>query len=109
VLMGVPLKPQQVDRRGIREITAAEIERASREGKRWKLVCSAIRQGDSVEGRVAPEMVGADSPLHGVNGTTSIVQFESDVLGRLSVIEENPGPHTTAYGLFADFLNAVVN
>jgi homoserine dehydrogenase len=109
VLMGIPLKPQQVDRQGIREITAEEIERASREGKRWKLICSATRQGDRVEGRVAPEMVGVDSPMYGVNGTTSIIQFESDVLGRLSVIEENPGPDTTAYGLFADFLNAVVD
>ena len=57
--------------------------------------------------RVAPEMVGPDSPLYGVEGTTSIVQFETDVLGLLSIIEANPGPRTTAYGLFADFLNAV--
>jgi len=107
VLMDIPLKPQQVDRQGIRRITAAEIERARKDGKRWKLVCSATRQGDQVAAKVAPEMVGSDSPMYGVNGTTSIIQFESDVLGRLSVIEENPGPHTTAYGLFADFLNAV--
>jgi homoserine dehydrogenase len=58
-------------------------------------------------GKVAPEMVGPASPMYGVEGTTSIVQFVTDVLGELSVIEENPGPHTTAYGLLADFLNAV--
>jgi len=107
VLMDIPLLPQQVDRQGIRGITAAEIERARQEGKRWKLVCSAERVGEQVNARVAPESVGIDSPMYGVNGTTSIVQLESDVLGRLSIIEENPGPHTTAYGLFADFLNAV--
>jgi len=28
-------------------------------------------------------------------------------LGNLSVIETDPGPHTTAYGLLADFINAV--
>jgi homoserine dehydrogenase len=56
---------------------------------------------------VAPQMVGVESPLYGVEGTTSIVQIESDVLGKLSLIEEDPGPHTTAYGLLADFLNAV--
>jgi homoserine dehydrogenase len=107
VLMGIPLKPQQVDRQGIRGITASEIERGKREGKRWKLVCSAVRDGDTLTARVAPELVGIDSPMYGVSGTTSIIQLESDVLGRLSIIEENPGPHTTAYGLFADFLNAV--
>ncbi|HMX44178.1 MAG TPA: hypothetical protein PKB12_10715 [Elusimicrobiota bacterium] len=60
-----------------------------------------------VAARVAPELVGVDSPMYGVSGTSSIIQFETDVLGQLSVVEDNPGPHTTAYGLLADFLNAV--
>jgi homoserine dehydrogenase len=107
VLMSAPLKPQEVERQGIRSITPAEIEHARAQGKRWKLVCTASRQGDRLRARVAPEMVGPDSPLYGVEGTTSIVQFETDVLGLLSIIESNPGPHTTAYGLLADFLNAV--
>jgi homoserine dehydrogenase len=62
---------------------------------------------DLLRSRVSPQMVGIDSPLYGVDGTTSILQIESDVLGKLSLIEEDPGPHTTAYGLLADFLNAV--
>jgi homoserine dehydrogenase len=107
VLMDIPFKPDQVERQGIRSITPAEIERAREQGKRWKLVCSAERDGDKVTAQVAPQMVGVDSPMYGVDGTTSIVQFETDVLGLLSVIESDPGPHTTAYGLVADFLNAV--
>lgn len=107
VLMGITLKPAEVDRSGIRGIGPAEIEQARQAGKRWKLVCSAERVGDRVQGRVAPEQVGVDSPMFGVDGTTSIVEFKTDVLGQLSVVEANPGPHTTAYGLFADFLNAV--
>jgi homoserine dehydrogenase len=107
VLMDTPLKPQQVDRQGIRGITTAEIAQARAAGKRWKLVCSARRTPEGILGRVAPEMVEVASPLYGVEGTTSVVQFESDVLGQLSVVESDPGPHTTAYGLLADFLNAV--
>ncbi len=106
VLMDIPLKPAEVARQGIRDITHEEIEHARAHGKRWKLVCSAERQGDGLRARVQPEMVGVDSPMYGVDGTTSIVQFESDVLGLLSVIEANPGPDTTAYGLLADFINA---
>jgi homoserine dehydrogenase len=60
-----------------------------------------------VEARVAPELVDMNSPLFIVNGTTSIIQFKTDVLESLSVVESDPGPNTTAYGLFADFLNAV--
>jgi homoserine dehydrogenase len=109
VLMGVPLKPQVVERTGIRGISAQDIDDAKAEGVRWKLVCEALRDGDQVRAKVAPQKVAINSPLYGIEGTTSIVQFESDVLGMLSLIEENPGPHTTAYGLLADFLNAVKN
>ncbi len=107
VLMGVPLKPQQVQRQGIRAITPAEIARARAEGKRWKLICSARGEGNTVQASVAPEMVGVDSPMYGIDGTTSIIEFETDVLGKLSIIESDPGPHTTAYGLLADFIHSV--
>jgi len=107
VLMGVPLKPQQVEREGIRGITTAMVAEARAQGRRWKLVCSARREGDGVVARVRPELVGPESPLFGVRGTSSIVTFQTDVLGDLSIVEEDPGPHTTAYGLLADFLNAV--
>jgi len=40
-------------------------------------------------------------------GTSAILEIESDVLGKLSLIENNPSTRTTAYGLLADFLNAV--
>jgi homoserine dehydrogenase len=107
VLMGIPLKPDQVERTGIRQLTPAEVASAKAAGKRWKLVCSAQRTGDGLKASVAPEMVGPDSPMYGVDGTSSTVQFESDVLGPLSIIETDPGPKTTAYGLLADFINAV--
>jgi homoserine dehydrogenase len=107
VMMGLPLNPGDVTRRGIREITPEAIAEARAQGKRWKLVCTAARTAEGVTAQVQPEMVAADSPLYGVDGTTSIIQFETDVLGLLSVIEANPSPDTTAYGLLADFINAV--
>lgn len=107
VLMGVRLKPADVDRVGIRAIGPAEIAAAKAAGRRWKLVCTAERMGETVRAKVAPEQVGVESPMYGVTGTTSIVQFETDVLGRLSIVEEDPGKETTAYGLLADFINAV--
>jgi homoserine dehydrogenase len=106
VLMGIPLKPGEVDRTGIRSLTPEDISQAHRQAKRWKLVCTARREGNSVTTRVAPELVGTDSPLYGVNGTSSIVTFETDVLPQFSIVEGNPGPETTAYGLLADFINA---
>jgi homoserine dehydrogenase len=106
VLMGIPLKPGDVDRTGIRSLTPQDISQARLQAKRWKLVCAARREGSSVTARVAPELVGAESPLYNVNGTSSIVTFETDALPQLSIVEGNPGPETTAYGLLADFINA---
>lgn len=107
VLMGLPLTPQEVDRTGIRGIMPQMIADARAEGKRWKLVCSAEQADGKVRGRVAPELVSPASPLYSVDGSSSIVEFHTDTLSSLSIVEGNPGPETTAYGLLADFINAV--
>lgn len=109
VLMGIPLTPEQVDRTGIRGISPAMMAEAKAAGERWKLVCSARRTDGGVTARVAPEKVKPASPLYSINGTSSFVQFETDVLPGLGILESNPGPETTAYGLLADMINAARN
>ncbi len=105
VLMDKPIKPQMVTRDGIRGITSGEIQAAKEMGKRWKLVCRAEKTGGTVNAVVQPEMVPASSPLFAVNGTSSLVIFKTDVLPGLGILESDPGPKTTAYGLLADILN----
>jgi homoserine dehydrogenase len=106
VLMGTPLYPQDIQREGIRGITPAMIRSALDAGERWKLVCRARRDGDQLIARVAPERVRPNSPLYAIDGTSSYVQFELDVLPGLGILESNPGPETTAYGLLSDLINA---
>ncbi|HEY60358.1 MAG TPA: homoserine dehydrogenase [Anaerolineae bacterium] len=105
VLMNMPLKPQEVNRTGIRDITSETVKRAKKEGKRWKLVCRAQMQGEKLHASVAPELVVAGSPLFSVNGTSSFIHFHTDVLPGLGLLEGNPGPETTAYGLLADLIS----
>ncbi len=107
VLMGIPLKPEEVNRTGIRGITTQMIADALKTNERWKLVCSAQQQGDSVVAKVSPQRIAAASPLYSINGTSSFVQFDMDTLPGLGILESNPGPETTAYGLLADLINAV--
>ena len=71
------------------------------------MVCTAEKEGEKVKGCVAPELVSPDSPLYRVDGSSSIVEFHTDTLSSLSIVEGDPGPETTAYGLLADFINAV--
>ncbi len=112
VLMNVPFPPQGVLRQGIRQITPEMITQAAKERKRYKLVCSANKEGKAVRASVAPELVVASDPLYGMEDSTTGVAFRTDVLGDYSIIEsERPGmvagPDPTAYGLLADFINAV--
>ncbi len=109
VLMDHPFIPDFVERKGIEDITPEMIAEAKTQNKRYKLVAHAWKEGNKVKATVKPELVGTDSILYNISGTTSIAQFESDVLGKLSIIEDDPSPHTTAYGLLADFINAVRN
>jgi homoserine dehydrogenase len=106
VVMGEPLKPQQVQREGIRAITPVMLQEAQAAGQRWKLVCSAHRENGKLVGRVGPQRVSVGSPLYSISGTSSYVQFELDTLPGLGIVESDPGPETTAYGLLADWINA---
>jgi homoserine dehydrogenase len=112
VLMDTPMTPQQVNPTGIRGITPEMIARAKADGKRYKLVCSAEKVGDTVKASVAPELVDAASPLYGMTNSSTGVTFRTDVILDYSIIlSEKPGmqggPVETAYGLFADFVNIV--
>jgi len=112
VLMNTPLKPQDVERKGIGEITSAMVNQAKAEKKRWKLVASAERVGTQVKARVAPELVDPSSPLYGMMGSSTGLTFRTDVLPDYSVtVSEREGmkggPEETAYGLFADFVNVL--
>jgi homoserine dehydrogenase len=112
VLMDTPFTPQQVNPTGIRGITPEMIAKAKSEGKRHKLVCSAEKTGDQINARVAPELVDASSPLYGMMNSSTGVTFRTDVLPDYSItVTEREGmaggPIETAYGLFADFVNAV--
>ncbi len=106
VIMGADLRPADVDRTGIRGLKLAEVQQAAADGERIRLLCEAARgPGGEIRARVAPERVPAGDILASIKGTTSIVDFETDVLPRLTIVENDPGPKTTAYGMLADMVN----
>jgi homoserine dehydrogenase len=106
VLMGVPMKLEQVLRIGIRELSEEKIRSVRAAGMRYKLVCRAVRRGDTADCTVQPELLLASDPLANLEGTSSAIRFDLDVFS-LSFVEHNPGIEATGYGLLADFLRAV--
>ena len=111
VLMDTPFTPQQVNPTGIRGIRPEMIAKAKVEGKRYKLVCSAEKADGKVTARVAPELVDSSSPLYGMMDSNTGITFCTDVILDYSITQSERegmqgGPVETAYGLFADFVNA---
>jgi homoserine dehydrogenase len=105
VLMNVPLRIEQVQRTGIRELSEEKIRSVRAAGMRYKLVCRAERRGDGVDCRVGPELLLMSDPMAGLEGSSSAVRFDLDVFG-ISLVEHNPGLEATGYGLLADFVRA---
>ena len=107
VLMGVRLHPADVQRQGIQDLSAEVVRAARAAGLPYKLVCRAHRTSTGAEASVRPEQVPLTDPLALVSGSSSIIQFETDIFPRLTITEENPGLYATAYGMLTDFVRAV--
>lgn len=106
VLMDVPIRLDQISREGIRDLTPQAVRNAKRDGWPFKLVCRAKRQGNGVEASVKPEKVHGTQPMAKITGTSSYINFETDIFPGLAITEENPGLDATAYGMLADFVRA---
>ena len=107
VLMDVPIRLDQIEREGIRDLAVNTVRGAKRDGWPYKLVCRARRTAGGVEASVRPEKVLANQPMARITGTSSYIYFETDIFPGLAITEENPGLYATAYGMLADFVRAV--
>jgi homoserine dehydrogenase len=107
VILRAPLLPSNVRREGIRGLDPATLQAARAEGKPYKLLSRATVNADgSVTASVRPEQIAATDPL-GVRGTSLAIQFELDIMPGLTIVSHRPNLQSTAYGLLADFVNAV--
>ena len=108
VLLGAELKLDEVGREGIRGLRDEQVRAAYAEGRPFRLVARAGRdERGRVNASVRPEQVEPRGPFASVAGTTLAVHYELDVLPGLTVVAHDPDLKSTAYGLLADFINAV--
>jgi homoserine dehydrogenase len=108
VLMATPLVPSEVSREGIRDLSPSRVQAARAEGKPFKLVARARLSGEGkLTATVRPEQTPVSDPLGNVRGTSLAIHFELDMMPGLTVTSHRPNLQSTAYGLLADFINAV--
>jgi homoserine dehydrogenase len=104
VLMGAGTNPRKVDRTGIRGISTGDALKAAGRGMKYRLIAGAERSGGAVRTRVRPELVEPDDHFWSVDGTSSAVTLETDLMGELTMVERDPTIAQTAYAVFSDIL-----
>lgn len=104
VLMRAGTNPRMVDRTGIRGISTGDAVEAAARGMKYKLIASAERSDGAVRASVRPELVGPDDPFWSVDGASSAVTLETDLMGELTIVERDPTLAQTAYAVFSDIL-----
>lgn len=108
VLLNMSLKPGDVSREGIRGLNPGSVQAARADGKPFKLVARGrLGENGSFAATVRPEQIALSDPLGNVRGTSLAVHFELDMMPGLTVTSHRPNLQSTAYGLLADFINAV--
>ena len=106
VVLGKNIGWEDVERKGITEISSEDVKQAKAEGKRWKLIGSAEIQSDgSVKASVQPIKLPLSDPLAGVNEAINALTFNTDELGPVTIVGPGAGRRETGFSLLIDLLN----
>ncbi|HEU5139323.1 MAG TPA: homoserine dehydrogenase [Bacillales bacterium] len=106
VVMGNPLRKEEVSCQGITQLTDDDINEAKSEGKRWKLIGKVQQDSDgNVTGAVRPEKVPLSDPLASVTGALNAITYECDLSGPVTVVGAGAGIAETGFALLIDLIH----
>jgi len=105
VLMGQPTTPADVRRRGIRDVTPADLAAARAAGRRVRLVVRAWQEQGRVLTSVAPEALELSDPLVAAGADALIGECITDTIPPFTVAAAGITPTSTAYDVWADFVH----
>ncbi|MFO0659355.1 MAG: homoserine dehydrogenase [Polyangiaceae bacterium] len=101
---GTKLDPSEVPTAGIRDVDAADHRYAARFGYVVKHLAIGRDHGDSVELRVHPALVPADSVLASISGVLNALQIQGKALGPCLLSGRGAGDLPTAVSVVADLV-----
>jgi homoserine dehydrogenase len=105
VLMDARVKPQDVERTGIRAFSTKQMMDLAAEGKTVLIVSRALRNGDGLRLEAKAEVLPRTDLLATPTGTSNLLLFHTDLMGTIGTILIDPGVEQTAYGLFSDLVD----
>ena len=107
VLMDAGITPEDVNCKGIEDISYDEVRSASEKGFVHKLLCKGSIKNGVPDAFVKPVLVEKTHMLAGIDSTTSVVSVTTDLMGKITITEHEPEIKQTAYGIFGDCLRVL--
>jgi homoserine dehydrogenase len=104
-LLGTDYGPNNVTRSGMTHITPRMVMEARRAGKCPKLLGRVDMSRGSVRLSVALEELPLDHPLASVHGAEKAVTYDTDTMGRVTVMGGRSSPSGAAAALLKDLIN----
>lgn len=101
---GAPIKPEQIWREGITQVSERDILYAAEMGYTIKLLAIARLIDGQVEARVHPTLLHRGSMMASVDGSYNAVQVEGDLIGSALFYGRGAGPQPTASAVIADLI-----
>jgi homoserine dehydrogenase len=98
------LTPKMIEREGIRNLTVDEICAAALAGSPYRLVSQAHRKSGILVAEVRPHLLSADDTLRIAKGTSGAISIETEAMGTITLVEHEPAPVQTAYGVLSDLI-----
>jgi homoserine dehydrogenase len=109
VFLEADIDPLQVESRGIMDLTSAAVTEAAAAGRRLKLICRAELRNGKVLAKVGPEAIAHDHFFAAVSGKGAALRLETDMMGPIWIVQENPGLNDTTAGVFQDLLTVAAS
>jgi homoserine dehydrogenase len=104
LVMEAKISMQDVDRKGITQLTQQDIQNAKEDGCRWKLIGAVERVEGQIKASVQPTALPVEHPLANVGGATNAITYTTRLLGDVTLIGAGAGRLETGYALLNDLL-----
>ena len=105
LVMGAKVTMQDVNRKGITQLTPQDIQNAKEDGRRWKLIGAVENVDGQIKASVQPTALPIEHPLANVGGATNAVTYTTRLLGDVTLIGAGAGRLETGYALIQDLLS----
>lgn len=105
-LMGTNLSVNDVERKGITDISPEDIKNAESERTRWKLIGEVSKDlSGNIKASVKPVKVPLTHPLAGISGPMNALTFQTELLGEVTVVGVGAGKTETGFAVLSDLLD----